>query len=72
MCLGGIYWARLRRIYYAASRKDAARAGFNDIARYSEVSKPIAERAIPTRNLLRRNGRAPFAAWKRSAAKLPY
>lgn len=72
MCLGAIYWARLRRIYYAASRDDAARAGFNDIAMYAEVSKPIAEREIPTRNLLRRNGRAPFAAWKRSTAKIPY
>src|SRR6266542_2719760 len=30
MCLGAIYWARLRRLYFAATRQDAAAAGFDD------------------------------------------
>ena len=72
MSLGAIYWARLSRIYYAASREDAARAGFNDLHMYSEVAKPIAERSIPTLNLSRRAGRAPFAAWNKSSGKIRY
>ena len=72
MCLGAIYWARLSRIHYAASREDAARAGFNDLHMYAEVSRPITQRAIPTHNLRRRAGRAPFDAWNKSAGKIRY
>ncbi len=72
MSLGAIYWARLSRIYYAASREDAAYAGFNDLHMYAEVTKPIGERTIPTHNISRRAGRAPFAAWNKSAGKIRY
>ena len=30
MCLGAIWWARLRALYFAATRADAAAAGFDD------------------------------------------
>ena len=30
MCLGAIYWARLRHIYYANTRDEAAAIGFDD------------------------------------------
>src|ERR1051326_5570278 len=30
MCLGAIYWARGARVFYAATRFDAAAAGFDD------------------------------------------
>lgn len=72
MCLGAIYWARLTRIFFAASREDAARAGFNDLSLYRETSLPLAARAIPTRNLARRAGLAPFRDWERSAGKIRY
>ena len=72
MSLGAIYWARLARIHYAASREDAARAGFNALHLYAEVARPIAERSIPTRNLRRRQGLAPFEAWNKSAGKIRY
>ena len=72
MCLGAIYWARLSRIHYAASREDAARAGFHDLHLYAEVASPLAERSIPTRNLRRKQGRAPFDAWNKSAGKIRY
>ena len=31
MCLGAIHWARIDRIYYGFSIKDAATAGFDDV-----------------------------------------
>src|SRR5215467_496424 len=42
MCLAAIYWARLRRVYFANTRKDAARIQFDDDFIYTEVSRPIA------------------------------
>lgn len=72
MCLGAIYWARLDRIFYAAAREDSAAAGFNDLFLYRETSLPIRERSIPTHNLARRAGQAPFRAWNESAGKIRY
>ena len=30
MCLGAIYWARIKTVYYGASKEDAAKGGFDD------------------------------------------
>ena len=46
MCLGAIYWARLKAVWYAASRDDAAAAGFGDAEFYEEIAKPASERKI--------------------------
>lgn len=47
MCLGAIYWARLRKVYYANSADDAAEVGFDDSFIYDEIAKPINRRSIP-------------------------
>ena len=46
MCLGAIYWARLRAVYYAATRDDAAGAGFSDASIYAELALPPAARSV--------------------------
>src|SRR2546422_1452742 len=53
MCLAAIYWARLKKIYYGNTRRDAARIQFDDEFIYREVARPIARRRIPMRQLLR-------------------
>src|SRR6516162_7841233 len=47
MCLGAIYWARLRRVYYANTRADASQIGFDDGFIYSEVARVPELRKIP-------------------------
>ncbi|HOX78605.1 MAG TPA: nucleoside deaminase [Bacteroidales bacterium] len=47
MCLGAIYWSRPAKVYYAASRKDAEKAGFDDNHIYQEVAVPDQNRVIP-------------------------
>ena len=46
MCLGAIYWARPSAVYYAASRQDAANAGFDDSFIYDEITVPHFDRKI--------------------------
>jgi tRNA(Arg) A34 adenosine deaminase TadA len=46
MCLGAIYWARLRTVFYAATRNDAASLGFSDAAIYAELSLPPSARSV--------------------------
>ena len=56
MCLGAIYWARPSAIYYAATHKDAASAGFDDSFIYEQTRRPVSERAIPMKRLLAEAG----------------
>lgn len=72
MCLAAIYWARLARIYYANSRADAARIGFDDALIYREVALPPEERRIPMIRLLEEEARAAFDAWERKPDKIRY
>lgn len=46
MCLGAIYWARPKRVVFAANRQDAQQAGFDDSFIYQELQLPYAERQI--------------------------
>src|SRR5580704_3894526 len=46
MCLGAIYWARPARVVFAATRKQAAAAGFDDDFIYREIELPPGKRKI--------------------------
>lgn len=72
MCLAAIYWARVKKIYYANTRKDAARIEFDDDLIYREVSRPISGRKIPMKRLLRGEALKVFAEWQRKADKIRY
>lgn len=72
MCLGAIYWARPSAVYYAATKDDAADAGFDDEFIYEEIDKPIEERKIPMKQILRKNAQLVFAGWKSKEDKIEY
>lgn len=72
MCLGGILWARLDRMCYAANRADAAEIGFDDEAFYVEVAKPIDARNLPATRILADEARAVFAAWFAKPDRVEY
>lgn len=73
MCLGAIYWARPDRIVFAATREDAATAGFDDQLIYDELPLPTEQRRIPTTaGLLRLDAQAVFSAWMAKQDKTTY
>ena len=47
MCLGAIYWSRLARFYFSATRQDAAKASFDDSFIYNELPLAPEQRSIP-------------------------
>ncbi|MFC0409098.1 nucleoside deaminase [Roseomonas elaeocarpi] len=63
MCLSATWWARISTIHYANERTDAAAIGFDDAAIYEEVCRPIPERALPLRSLLRAEAIEVFQEW---------
>lgn len=72
MCFGAIHWARLDRLVWAATREDAAAAGFDDELLYREISLPPDARALPSDQLLRNEGAAAFRAWSEAEGRTPY
>jgi guanine deaminase len=72
MCLSAIYWARLRRVYYGNTRRDAAQIAFDDDFIYREVGLPLRRRQVPMRQLLRSEALAAFREWERKMDRVPY
>ncbi len=72
MCLGAIYWAGIQRIYYGNTRKDAADIGFADEFIYEELERPLEERRLPIRQLLRDEARGSFRRWEEKTDKVTY
>ncbi len=63
MCLGAIYWARPKIIYYANNREDAASIGFDDSLIYSEMNVDLENRKIPVVNIKRLAAVKVFKSW---------
>ena len=72
MCLGAIYWARLRRVYFANTRIDAAQIGFDDEFIYREVAQVPELRKIPHVRLMGENAQLAFKEWAASPEKIRY
>jgi guanine deaminase len=64
MCLGALYWARPQRVVYAATRHEAAGAGFDDAFIYDEINLGMGERRIPFEHLAMFDAEALFELWK--------
>lgn len=72
MCLAAIYWARLDRIFYANTREDAARIGFDDDLIYREVAQPEEKRTLPCSMMMRGEAQIVFGEWMKKGDKTPY
>jgi tRNA(Arg) A34 adenosine deaminase TadA len=64
MCLSAIYWARLDRLYFAATRDDAAEIGFDDAFLYAELGLDASQRRLPSLMALRERARRVMLPWK--------
>ena len=72
MCLAAIYWARIGKIVYAGSGRDAAAIGFDDDSICREMALPVSRRKIPVRQLLRGEALKVFKEWRDKPDKIRY
>ena len=72
MCLSASYWARIEKIYFAAGRDDAAKAGFSDAFIYDQFDLPVNERSLPAERIMEEEGLQPFELWLRNDNKRAY
>jgi len=72
MCLAALYWARAARVIYAATRDDAAAAGFDDGFIYQQMALPSSERSLPILKLDDHRAARPFEEWAAKADRKEY
>jgi guanine deaminase len=72
MCLGAIYWARPKAVYYACTKQDAAKIGFDDQFIYEQIALPHTQRSIPMSQVTPDGYLKPFQAWESSMSRTDY
>ena len=71
MCLGAVLWSRARAVYFAATRKDAALAGFDDAVFYQALAGDASVSLVRER-VECQDTDAPFAAYATLPGKVRY
>lgn len=72
MCLCACYWARLDRVVYAATRHDAADAGFDDARLYDELILPPEARQLTLVHEPEAGAPEVFQLWRENSARVLY
>jgi guanine deaminase len=72
MCLGAVYWARPKAVYFANGREVALAAGFDDDHIYEEFLLAPEERRYPATRLEIDGADEPFRRWAAKEDRVEY
>jgi guanine deaminase len=72
MCLGAILWARPRAVYFAATRGDAAAAGFDDAAFYEALANTSGASSMVRERVPCQGAETPFVAYAEIPGRVRY
>lgn len=72
MCLGAIYWARPKAVFFACTKADAAKIDFDDQFIYDELDKKMEDREITFVRLMRKDALPVFEKWAEKTDKTKY
>lgn len=72
MCLGAIYWARLKKVYFANNKTDAKNIGFDDSFIYDELALPRDGRKLSSEEMMRNEAIKAFEMWAQKDDKIEY
>ena len=72
MCLSAIYWAGIKKVYYANTKEDADTINFSDKFIYDELSKNKKDRKLKMEQMGRDDAIKVFDAWSKKIDKIEY
>ena len=72
MCLGAIYWARPKRVFFGCTKKDAAEIDFDDQFIYDEIASDFEARKIEFIPLMRNEALRAFEQWETKTDRRDY
>jgi guanine deaminase len=72
MCFSAIHWSRIKKVYYACTRKDAAKIGFDDQVLYDILAGKKKENQFALKEIDRKDCLIAFKEWKAKKDKKMY
>ena len=72
MCLWAIYRARIWKIYYWNTQKEADEIGFDDGNFYKELALSIWKRSVPEEQIMFDEAKKVFDEWKEKVKNIKY
>jgi guanine deaminase len=72
MCFAAIHWAKIKRLYFACTRRDAARIGFDDNYIYKVIKGTATKQQVKISQMGREKCLPLFNAWGKKPDKTQY
>jgi len=72
MCFSAIHWAKMKKMYFGASRFDAADIDFDDQYIYDVINGTATELQVGIEQIDRKECLTPFTEWSKMVEKVPY
>lgn len=72
MCFSAIHWAKMKKMFYGCTRKDAASIGFDDDFIYDVLKGTNQNKQVDQIQTSRDSCLAPMEEWKNKSDKTPY
>lgn len=72
MCLAAIYWAKISKVVFANTRKQAEAIGFGDAYIYEQISTPHYKRSVVCEHQPAPKASAIFDEWSLQSGKILY
>jgi guanine deaminase len=72
MCFAAIHWAKMKKLYYGCTRKDAAAIGFDDEFIYNIMQGATITQQVTMQQIERVFCLTPMEEWKKKLDKIQY
>lgn len=72
MCFSAIHWAKMKTLYFAANRYDAAAIGFDDQYIYDVIEGKATKEQVTIVKIDREEAMGPFQEWDKMMNKVEY
>jgi len=72
MCLAAIHWAKMKKLYYSCTRRDAARIGFDDSYIYQVIKGTALKKQVVMKQVSSKKCVPLFKRWEEKKDKVCY
>lgn len=72
MCLAAANWAHIRKIYYAGTKEDVAKIGFDDAAIFKKMGIPLGHKLPNMAQIMHDEALKAYDMWVKTEKKIEY